>query len=125
MSEGVNPKDLIGISKPRLSLVPGVSILHLAKAMEDGAAKYDPYNWRSNPVKMTIYIEAAQRHILALLDGEDIDPKSKVHHGGHAMACMAIILDAMETGNLVDDRPIPGASAKLIRDMTKEVPHNV
>ncbi|MEY9242511.1 hypothetical protein ABIF27_003166 [Bradyrhizobium elkanii] len=48
-------------------------------AMKNGAKKYGPYNWRSNKVRMTIYIEAAQRHLAALLDGEDKASDSQVH----------------------------------------------
>ncbi|WP_370200055.1 dATP/dGTP diphosphohydrolase domain-containing protein [Bradyrhizobium elkanii] len=53
--------------------------MHTAMAMKNGAKKYGPYNWRSNKVRMTIYIEAAQRHLAALLDGEDKASDSQVH----------------------------------------------
>lgn len=112
---GVNPKDLIGATKPDLSLVPPAAMLHIASAMMDGAVKYGPYNWRGNPVKARVYVAAAMRHFQQFLDGEDIDPISKVHHLGHAGACVAILLDARETGNLADDRPTPGAAGDMIR----------
>lgn len=35
------------------------------------------------------------------------------------MACDAILLDAIETGNLIDDRPeVPGTFAKLLTEWT-------
>lgn len=110
-----NPKDLIGAKKPDLSLVPPAGLLYESQAMMDGAAKYGPYNWRSNPVKMRVYIAAAMRHLQQLLDGEDFDPKSGVHHIGHARACMGILADARETGNLLDDRPLPGPAGDMVR----------
>jgi len=32
-----------------------------------------------------------------------------VHHLGHALACLAILLDAQEAGMLGDDRPLQNA----------------
>ncbi len=110
-----NPKDLIGVKKPNVALVPPASSLYQAQAMMDGAAKYGPYNWRENPVKSMIYIAAAQRHIAAYLDGEDIDAKSGVPHLGHGLACLGILADATETGNLLDDRPAKGPAADMVR----------
>lgn len=114
-SEDHNPKTLIGASKVNPSLVPPAGVLHTAAAMMDGAAKYGPYNWRDKPVPMMTYIAAAQRHIMQLLDGENYDPISKVHHAGHAAACMMIILDALECSALIDDRPRLGLAGGLIR----------
>lgn len=113
-----NPKDLIGLTKPALRLVPPALALHVAGPMADGARKYGAYNWRENPVRMTVYLEAAMRHIYSLLDGEDNARDSGCHHAAHAAACMAIILDALETGNLVDDRSDGGPAADIIERMT-------
>ena len=118
MSAPVNPKDLIGITKPQLWLVPSSGTIHCAMAMKNGADKYGAYNWRDNPVRMSIYIDAAMRHLYQLLDGEDVAQDSGVHHAGHAMACMAIILDAIEHGNIIDDRPPKGPAAKTIERLT-------
>jgi hypothetical protein len=99
-----NPKDKIGLTKAPLRLIPPAALLHIARAMGEGAQKYGPYNWREFPISISVYIEAAQRHLLALLDGEDRAPDSGFHHAAHAAACMTILLDALETGNLIDDR---------------------
>lgn len=114
-TKGLNPKDAVGMTKPDLSLVPVAGSLYQAQAMMDGARKYGAYNWRSNPVLMRVYIAAAQRHLGQLLDGEDFDPISGCHHVGHALACLGIIADARETGNLVDDRPVTGPASEMIR----------
>lgn len=104
-----NPKDILGSAKVSLTAVPSVAILHEACALMTGDWKYGAYNWRAKPVVARIYIDAALRHIHAWFDGEECAEDSGVHHLGHARACLAILLDAMETGNLIDDRPIlPG-----------------
>jgi len=99
-------------------LVPPAAIIHEAKAMMDGAQKYGPYNWRENSVAASVYIAAAMRHIYSWLDGEELAEDSECHHLGHARACLGLLLDALETGNLVDDRPIKGAAADLIKRFT-------
>lgn len=115
-----NPKDLVGIKKPPIHLVPAAGIIQMAMAMKNGALKYGPYNWRSHPVNLTVYIGAAQRHLLQLLDGEDKASDSGCHHAAHVAACMAIILDALATGNLIDDRPIKGKASELINEFTEK-----
>ena len=111
-----NPKDAMGDKKPDVSLVPPAAILYTAHGFRDGAQKYGPYNWRENPVRMRVYLAAAMRHIMQVLDGEDVDPTSGVPHIGHALASLAIIADAAHTGNLLDDRPNPGPAGDMIRD---------
>jgi hypothetical protein len=114
-----NPKDIIGATKPPLHLVPASALLYEAKVMALGAKKYGPYNWRGKPVRYTIYVSAAMRHLLAALDGQRLDPESGQPHLAHARACLGILLDAEATGNLIDDRPAPGAAAELIETMTE------
>lgn len=117
---GTNPKDLLGLKKPPLNLFPPAALIHGSMAMGNGAAKYGPYNWRKNKVIASIYIAAAMRHIASWQDREDAAEDSGVHHLGHALACLSIILDAEATGNLIDDRPEAGASAHLISKLTKD-----
>lgn len=104
-----NPKDRFGIQKVSLSKFPAVALAHGAHAMMDGARKYGAYNWRERSVIASIYIDACKRHLDTWFDArEETAPDSDVHHLGHALACIAIILDAQATGNLIDDRPIKG-----------------
>jgi len=107
-----NPKDLLGAKKVGLSSVPAIAIAHEACAMMDGAIKYGAYNWRTNAVVARIYADAAKRHIDLWLEGQEVAEDSGVHHLGHARACLGILLDAKVTGNLIDDRPVVGASAE-------------
>lgn len=113
-----NPKTRFGVTKPNLFLVPPASIIYQALAMQDGARKYGPYNWRGNSVTASIYVAAALRHIMAWMDGEEFAPDSQKPHLGHALACLGILVDAKETGNLIDDRPLAGATSKLIDEWT-------
>lgn len=120
-----NPKDSHGSKKAPLGLVPAAAIVHESLAMRDGARKYGPYNWREKRVVQSIYLDAAERHIMAFRDGEDIDPESGVHNLGHARACLGIVLDAIEVGNIKDDRPKPFALRGLlnrVRDAVLGVP---
>lgn len=119
-SQGVNPKDLLGIKKVQLDLVPPSSLIYQALAMQDGAVKYGPYNWRTKKVKASIYLAAAKRHIDSFLDGEELAYDSKKPHLAHALACIGIIVDAFETGNLADDRPTPGVASKLLAKWEKK-----
>lgn len=107
-TKDTNPKDGIGATKLPLSLVPPVAIAHASLAHLDGACKYGKWNWRIAGVRASIYIDAALRHITAYNEGEEIAADSGVHHLGHALACLNILLDAASVGKLIDDRPPSG-----------------
>jgi hypothetical protein len=109
-----NPKDLVGQTKAQMALIPPAAKIALAEALMDGATKYQPYNWREKGVRASVYLSAAERHMMAYLDGEDNASDSGVHHLGHAMACFAILLDAISLGNVVDDRPTKGKAGELL-----------
>jgi hypothetical protein len=110
----VNPKDLRAAKRVPLHLVPPILRIAAAGAMADGAQKYGPYNWRAKKVVLSVYLDAIGRHIDAYFDGEEYARDSKVHHLSHIAADIAIILDARETGNLLDDRPTKGPSADAL-----------
>lgn len=101
----MNPKDEIGVKKVSLDLVPDSGVIHAAMAFKEGARKYGAFNWRSNPVQNDIYVAAARRHIAQYFNGENIDVASGVHNLGCAIACLMIILDSEEKGNIIDNRP--------------------
>jgi len=115
-----NPKTVLGLKKPSLSAIPPAGMFHLGLAMDNGRNKYGAMNWREKKVSSSIYYDAALRHLLSWYDGEDYAEDSGVHHLGHAMACLSIVLDAMETGNLNDDRPHMGVYSKLVDNYVKD-----
>jgi hypothetical protein len=116
-----NPKDAIGVSKLPFHLIPASGKVALALAMLEGALKYGKYNWRVAGVRMSIYLDAAERHLESVKDGEDVDPMTLLKHLGNLMACAAIILDAASLGKLVDDRPPRGGGGNLIRGAVADV----
>lgn len=120
MPEGANLKDRIGRSKPPLHLIPPAAEILEAIVMGLGARKYQPYNWRSSKVRATVYLAAAKRHLAQWLDGSDNDAESGVSHLAHARACLGVLLDAQATGNMVDDRPLPGVATALIEQHTNQ-----
>lgn len=120
---GSNPKDALGAKKLSITKVPASAIIYIAQGMAEGAAKYGPYNWRHNKVVYTIYLDAALRHIMAVLDGENTDPDSvtgKSHLAG-AMASLAVLVDAIESGNVIDDRPPVGPASAMLERLKKSV----
>lgn len=117
--EGTNPKDLVGMTKPPLSLVPPCFEVYVAMAMKNGAKKYGPYNWRKEKILSMEYLNAAKRHIAAFIDGETNAKDSSQHHLAHAAACLAILLDAFLNDCVKDNRPVPGKTAELIEQLTE------
>lgn len=125
---GTNPKDLLGAKKPDFTKIPSVALAHESLAMMDGAGKYGPYNWRDNKVQAMIYVAACMRHLTAWMEGEEEAEDSGCHHLGHARACLGILLDAQETGNLIDDRPVAqngssrGVLARVMAKIAAKIP---
>jgi hypothetical protein len=115
----INPKDILGLRKVPLRLIPSSPLARLAMVMQLGAIKYGAYNWREKEVRLTVYLEAAERHLRAILDGETIDEESGQPHAMHAAACMFIIQDAFDLGKLVDDRPPPGNFPAIIKELAR------
>lgn len=108
-----NPKDLAGQKKAPLRYVPPMLMIAASGPMAQGAEKYGPYNWRTGPkIHLSLYLEAIMRHLLMVMDGQDLDKDSGKLHLAHIAATCAVILDAYACGQLVDDRfEGPGALA--------------
>jgi hypothetical protein len=119
-SNSNNPKDVLGRKKPGISAIPPVALIHESMAMNNGASKYGPYNWRAKTVSCRVYIDAMFRHLLAYLDGETNAADSGIHHLGHLRASAGIILDAEANGTLVDDRPVPGKASEVLERLTEK-----
>ena len=103
---GGNPKAAQGAKKYSLRYLPLPAAIEVNRALEDGATKYGPANWRETGVAASVYVDAALRHLAQWYDGgQENAADSKVHNLGHAMACLAIIIDAQVNGKLIDDRP--------------------
>jgi hypothetical protein len=116
-----NPKDLVGARKAPLRYVPPALMIAASGPMEDGAIKYGPFNWREYPVEVVTYVEAAIRHLLAFLDGQDRAEDSGHFHIDHAIAGLGIVADSREMGTLIDNRFHAGPAADMLRDRDKSV----
>lgn len=101
LDRAVNPKDALAASKVDLTLFPPAALVYGAAAMRNGAEKYGPYNWRSMAIQKEVYIAAALRHLCQYLDGEECASDSGVPHLAHALATIAILIDAKENNCLV------------------------
>ncbi len=116
-----NPKDLVGSGKIPLHLWPTTATVMGSMGLLDGMLKYGRSNYRAVGVRASIYYDAACRHLNAWFEGEEVDPDSGLPHMAHALACLAIIVDAQAAGKLTDDRCTPGGYRALVGEMTGHV----
>lgn len=100
-----NPKDRIGTKKVPQSVIPSGPVMEMGLGMMEGALKYGAHNYRVIGVRASVYYDAAERHLKAFWEGEDIDPDSGLPHIVKVMCCMAVLRDAQLFDNWVDDRP--------------------
>ena len=117
-SKDTNPKDAIANGKIPLHLWPSTATAMGAIGLLEGRFKYGNANWREAGVRASVYVSACQRHLAAWFEGEDTDPDSHLPHLSHALACLAILVDAQAAGKLTDDRQYPGGYRKLMDELT-------
>lgn len=89
--------------KPRIGLVPLRAMWEIGKVMTDGAKKYSEFNWKGG-LKYSRLYDAALRHIIQFIEGEDVDPESGLHHLGHAACCITMLLEMTMDRPDLDDR---------------------
>jgi hypothetical protein len=70
--------------KPPMDLIPSFPLFCIAEVLNYGAVKYSEHNWRKG-MPWTRPYAAAQRHLLAWNDGEDLDPETGLNHIDHAL----------------------------------------
>lgn len=116
-----NPKDAIGSGKLPLHLWPNTATALGCLGLLDGMLKYGRSNWRAAGVRASIYIDAAKRHLDKWFEGQDVDDDSGIPHFAHALACLAILVDAQAAGKLNDDRMVAGGYLTLLDELTPHV----
>lgn len=116
ITKDTNPKQAIAINAAPLDNIPLAALAYESVAIANGAIKYGTYNWRVTGVRASVYLAAAQRHIQCWREGEEHDSKDGVHNLGAARACLAILIDAIENGNLTDDRPTAAKDPRGVLD---------
>jgi len=99
-----NPKQRYGDKKPPMAYLPMTAWLACLEALYDGLMKYDPHNWRDDPIEALTYINAGMRHLKLFDVGEDFTRDTGVDNLGAVMACCAILIDARAHGTLIDNR---------------------
>ena len=109
--------------KPVISMVMEApnAIEGIAKVLMFGAEKYDRANWKRG-LKYTEIIDSMQRHILKIMDGEDLDEESGLHHAFHIGCNSLFLAEMMATRPDMDDRPMSSESTYPHRETTTEVP---
>lgn len=100
-----NPKDRAATDRLDFSVWPETASAYGALAMTEGDYKYGAYNYRVAGVQASVYISALRRHMAKWYNGEDFDPKTGVPHLANAIACLGVLIDALEAEALIDDRP--------------------
>lgn len=124
MADKTNPKDILGIKKTPLRLVPPALAIWTAGVMATGRSKYgelydvwgyDGMNWRMKAVRLSVYLEAIERHTNGVKDGQWFDEEDGMPHVAHISACVAIILDAWSCDHLILDVPAFGTAAEQMK----------
>lgn len=106
-----NPKDIIGATKPPQHCVPLPVLWEVGMGMFEGGWKYQDHNYRVIGVQASAYLDATRRHLDAWWEGEDIDPKSGLHHVTKAISGLFVLRDCMMQSaagapvEFIDDRP--------------------
>lgn len=90
--------------KPKLKYLTREFLEGVAKAQDYGARKYSPFNFQSGLESTALY-DAAMRHLLAWMSGEDLDPESGESHLSHAGANINMLMWMLANKPEMDDRP--------------------
>jgi hypothetical protein len=97
--------------KPPITLIPSCAITGMANAFAYGANKYGSDNFRKG-IAYRRLADACMRHLLAFIEGEDLDKESGNPHIDHALASLAMLKFMTEHKSDMDDRWVPDASNK-------------
>jgi hypothetical protein len=103
-----NPKEAFGSDKLPLHLFPMTARAWGCIGLLEGALKYGRNNFRKLGVRSSTYYSSVGRHMDLWFEGQDHDPVTQIHHLANAIAGIAILIEAIEAGNLNDDRNFPG-----------------
>lgn len=99
MSKGIRYNE----GKPRWSLVPQSALIPMVRVLEYGTTKYEIGNWTKG-LSVTGICESLKRHLDAFMEGEDLDPESKLNHIGHIQANAMFLSWMMQNKPEMDDR---------------------
>ena len=96
--------------KPPIDLVPVEPVRQIAQILGHGAEKYGAHNWRGGLAASRLYA-ALQRHLMAWLEGEDMDPVAQggsgLPHLAHAACELFFLIQTLKDRPDLDDRYKP------------------
>ena len=78
--------------KPRMSLIPQLAKMEVARGMTYGEFKYETHNWTKG-FQYSYLLDACERHMTLFNCGEDIDEESGVHHLALLICNAAMLYD--------------------------------
>jgi hypothetical protein len=93
--------------KPKLSLIPLVTLYDEARVWEYGEKKYKAWNWTKG-MQWSVPLECALRHLARWQAGEENDEESGLPHLAHAMCNLRMLTLYAKTYTEGDDRPPAG-----------------
>jgi hypothetical protein len=89
--------------KTQWHLLPFESVEGAVRVLMHGAKKYSAFNWAKG-MPYTRVLDATQRHLNAIYQGEDKDPESGLDHVDHAICELIFLKYYMLHGVGEDDR---------------------
>lgn len=75
------------------ALLPPLALLTVSNVLTFGAKKYGADNWRYVKNGRHRYMNAALRHLLADLAGQENDEDSELPHLAHAACCLLFLIE--------------------------------
>lgn len=104
MQEAIKETSLNGVEKLSYCDMPWDAIMSMAKVFQDAkkSGKY-PRDNHFKPLKDTDLIDAIQRHLVAIMMGEDIDSSGNSHYS-HIMSNAAMLESGRLRNTLISNR---------------------
>ncbi len=93
-------------NKLPMSLWSPLVLAHVAKVLKHGSIKYGNHMWREDPQPFSNELDSINRHWLALVAGQDIDPDSGEPHLALIICRAMFLLERSYTHPELDDRHV-------------------
>jgi hypothetical protein len=91
-------------NKPPLALLPPEGLRAVARVQAYGSRKYGDWNNYRKGMEVSRNCSCAMRHILAFMDGFDLDNESHICHLAHAACRLMFAIQNIHDGVIIDDR---------------------
>lgn len=85
-------------------MIPPEGMRAVARVQAYGHRKYSDFNNYRRGLEASRLASCIMRHVLAWMDGEDLDPESGESHLAHAATRAMFALQNIKDGTLIDDR---------------------